>query len=117
MLAKEEKYWLLQEELTVEMTGEAFLAESRGLCEEGAWHGLFCTPRVVMSAPTVSFVQWAVSLVATTCASQWVSRIFRDRLLPPQLVICASQLGLLASRVVEHFSLTLFCFIQFVHIL
>ena len=83
MLAKEEKYWLLQEELTVEMTGEAFLAESRGLCEEGAWHGLFCTPRVVMSAPTVSFVQWAVSLVATTCASQWVSRIFRDRLLPP----------------------------------
>ena len=64
------------------MTGEAFLAKSRGLCEEGAWHGLFCTPRVVMSAPAVSFIQWAVSLVATNCAGQWLSRIFRDRLLP-----------------------------------
>ena len=101
---------LLQEELTVEVTGEAFLAESRGLCEEGAWHGLFCTPRVAMSAPTVSFVQWPVSLVAINCASQWVSRIFRDRLLPPQLAICASQLGWLAGRVVEYFSPALFCF-------
>ena len=82
LVAKEEKSRLLQEELTVEMTGEAFLAKSRGLCEEGAWHGLFCTPRVVMSAPAVSFVQWAVSLVATNCAGQWLSRIFRDRLLP-----------------------------------
>ena len=80
LLEKEET--LLQEELTAEMAGEAFLAKSRGLCEDGAWHGLFCTPRVVMSAPAVSFVQWAFSLVATNCAGQWLSRIFRDRLLP-----------------------------------
>ena len=71
---------------------------------------LFCTPRVVKSASTVSFVQWPVNLVNTNCASQWASQDFSERLLPPQLAICAGQLGLLAGRVVEYFSPALFCF-------
>ena len=64
------------------MTGEAFLAKSRSLCEDGASRGLFCTPRVVVSAPAAGFFQWAFSPVATNCVSQCLSWIFRDRLLP-----------------------------------
>ena len=87
----------LQEEFRGSVRGEP------GMCS-------FCSPRLVKSASTVSFTQWPVSLVNITCANQWASQDFRERLLPSQLAICASQWGWFAGRVVEYFSPVLFCF-------